>query len=506
MRKIQNFINGELVDVAVNELNSDVTHVNNPATGEVLAHTPMTPVIDVRKAIEISQEAFLSWSETSIMQRAQIVFSFRELLIKHLDEIATLLSTEHGKTFDDAKAEVGRGIEVVEFACAMPHHLKGSLSANVGNSVDAYNIRQPLGVCAGVTPFNFPAMIPLWMSPMAIATGNTFILKPSDAVPSTSLKLAELWKQAGLPNGVFQVVNGAQEVVEEFLENPHVQALSFVGSSRVAEIVHQKGTANGKRVQALGAAKNHAIIMPDADLEFTANNIMGAAFGSAGERCMALPVVVCVGDAVADELIAKLVDKIQEVKVGKFDDQGIDMGPLISPQHKERVENYIRIGAEDDGAKLVVDGRGIDVSDREGNPLNGFFVGPTLFDHVKQGMTIHNDEIFGPVLGVMRVETFDEALDIINQHAFGNGSTIFTRDGNAARLFTLKVKAGMVGVNVPIPAPSALYSFGGWKSSLFGEHHMYGEEGVRFFTRFKVVTSRWPEGVPAGENNYIMPT
>lgn len=498
MRTIQNFINGQFVDADASEF----TKVNNPATGEQTAQTPLTSKKQVQEAIEAAHNAFASWSQVSIMQRAQVLFAFRELIVKNLDRLALQLSSEHGKTFDDAKAEVGRGLEVVEFACAMPHHLKGNLNINVGSAVDAYNMRQPLGVCTGITPFNFPGMIPLWMAPMAIACGNTFVLKPADPVPSTSLILAELWKQAGLPDGVFNIVNGTKDVVEEFCDNPLVAAVSFVGSSQVAEIVYKRGTGNGKRVQALGAAKNHAIIMPDADLEFTANNIMGAAFGSAGERCMALPVVVCVGDDIADKFIDLIKPQMAAIKIGQFDMPGVEMGPLISEQHKARVENYIRIGQEEDKADLVVDGRGVKVAGLD----NGYFVGPTLFDNVKEGMTIHSEEIFGPVLGIIRAKTYDEALAIINRHAFGNGSCIFTRDGNAARLFTQNVQAGMIGINVPIPAPSALYSFGGWKASLFGDHHMYGEEGVRFFTRLKVVTSRWPAGVPAGENAYIMPS
>lgn len=498
MKKIQNYINGQLVEPNA----SAYTPVYNPATGEQIAECPMTVAAQVDEAVQGTNLAFQTWSQVPVIRRTQVVFKLRELLLKHLDELATILSTEHGKTHEDAKAEIGRGIEVVEFACGMPHHLKGDINMEIARGVDTYNIRQPLGVCAGITPFNFPGMIPLWMAPIAIATGNTFVLKPAEADPSLSLRVAELWQEAGLPDGVFQVVNGGKEVVESFINHPDIAAISFVGSSTVAEIVYKGGTTNGKRVQALGAAKNHAIIMPDADLEFTANNIIGAAFGAAGERCMALPQVICVGDEIADKLVALLQEKMQSLNVGVFHDAKSDLGPLYSKQHQEKVENYIRIGVEEDKAKLLVDGRGITVTGYE----NGFFVGPTLFDHVKEGMVIHSDEIFGPVLGVMRVGSYEKALGVVNRHRFGNGSVIFTQNGGIARQFVLDVKAGMVGVNVPIPAPSALYSFGGWKSSIYGEHHMYGEEGVRFFTRFKVTTARWLEPGQASTAALVMPT
>lgn len=498
VKKIQNFVNGKYVDVNAQTWRD----VYNPALGEVIAQVPDTPVADVRAAIKVAKEAFLSWSKVNPARRARILFKFRDLLEQNHDELGRIAATEHGKTFDDAKAEVARGIEITEFACGAPHLLKGEISYNLGTGVDGHNLRQPLGVVAGIAPFNFPAMIPLWMAPIAIVCGNTFVLKPSGEVPSLALRLGQLWKDAGLPDGVFNVVNGGRTVVTEVLENTDIEAVSFVGSTPVAKIVYTKGAETGKRVQALGAAKNHAIIMPDADMEFTANNIMGAAFGSAGERCMALPIAVCVGDEVADKLIELLVPKMNTLKVGKFDEPGVEMGPLISKSHKEKVEEYIRIGVEEDKAKLIVDGRNYKVAGSE----NGFFVGPTLFDNVKPGMVTYKEEIFGPVLGIMRAKNYDEALAWVNAHEYGNGSVIFTRDGNAARLFTENVKAGMVGVNVPIPAPSALFSFGGWKASLFGDHHMYGAEGFRFFTRLKTVTTRWPAGVPAGEKSFIMPT
>ncbi|PIE44596.1 MAG: methylmalonate-semialdehyde dehydrogenase (CoA acylating) [Gammaproteobacteria bacterium] len=498
MSKIQNFINGKLVDAEA----SEYTPVYNPATGQPIAQCPMTTVAQVDEAVKGADNAFKSWSQTPVIQRTQVMFKLRELLLENLDELATMLSTEHGKTHADAKAEIGRGIEVVEFACGMPHHLKGDISVELAKGVDAFNIRQPLGVCAGITPFNFPGMIPLWMAPIAIAAGNTFVLKPAEADPSLPLRIAVLWQQAGLPDGVLQVVNGGKTVVERFIEHPDIAAISFVGSSKVAEIVYQGGTAHGKRVQALGAAKNHAIVMPDADLAFTVNHIVGAAFGAAGERCMALPQVVCIGDSVADKLVAMVKAKMQDLHVGAYDDEKADLGPLYSKSHQQKVNEYIHIGVEEDQAELIVDGRHLTVPGYE----NGFFVGPTLFDHVKEGMVIHNDEIFGPVLGVMRVSSYDDAVAVINRHPFGNGAVIFTTNGGIARQFVLDIKAGMVGINVPIPAPSALYSFGGWKSSIFAEHHMYGEEGVRFFTRFKVTTARWPDSASGSQSALVMPT
>ncbi len=498
VKKLQNFVNGQYVDVAAQTWRN----VYNPALGEVTAQVPDTPIAELKKAVQIAKEAFSNWSKTPPARRARILFRFRDSLEKYHDELGHIAASEHGKTLDDAKAEVARGIEITEFACGAPHLLKGEISYNLGTSVDGHNLRQPLGVVAGIAPFNFPAMIPLWMAPIAIVCGNTFILKPSGEVPSLALRLGQLWKDAGLPDGVFNVINGGRDIVTELIDNTDIQAISFVGSTEVAKIVYSKGAETGKRIQALGAAKNHAIIMPDADMKFTANNIMGAAFGSAGERCMALPIAVCIGNEVADKLIELLIPKIKALKVGKFDTQDVEMGPLISQKHKEKVEEYIRIGEQEDKATLLVDGRNYKVSGME----NGFFVGPTLFDNVQPDMITHNEEIFGPVLGIMRAQDFDEALRWINEHEFGNGSVIFTRDGNAARLFTENVKAGMVGVNVPIPAPSALYSFGGWKASLFGDQHIYGPEGMRFFTRLKTVTTRWPAGVPDGENSFIMPT
>ncbi len=498
VKTLQNYVNGQFVDVQTDAWRD----VYNPALGEVTARVPDTPKDQVQEAIQAAKAAFEPWAKTPVARRARILFKFRDLLEQNLDELGRIAASEHGKTLEDAKAEVSRGMEITEFACGAPHILKGEISYNLGTGVDGHNLRQPLGVVAGIAPFNFPAMIPLWMAPIAIVCGNSFVLKPSGEVPSLALRLAGLWQKAGLPKGVFNVVNGGRSVVSELLDNTDIQAISFVGSTEVAKIVYERGANTGKRVQALGAAKNHAIVMPDVDMEFAANNIMGAAFGSAGERCMALPIVVCIGDEIADLLIETLIPKMKALKVGKFDDEAVEMGPLISSSHKARVEEYIRIGEKEDKATLIMDGRGYKVQGLE----QGFFVGPTLFDHVTPDMVTYKEEIFGPVLGIMRAQSFEQAMAWINEHEFGNGAVIFTNNGHAARVFTETVKAGMVGVNVPIPAPSALYSFGGWKASLFGDHHMYGPEGFRFFTKLKTVTSRWPESVLSGENSFIMPT
>lgn len=498
VKTLQNYVGGKFVDVQTDAWRD----VYNPALAEVTARVPETPSDAVRQAIQVAKKAFETWSKVPVARRARILFKFRDLLEQNIDELARISSSEHGKTLEDAKTEVLRGMEITEFACGAPHLLKGEISYNLSTNVDGHNLRQPLGVVAGIAPFNFPAMIPLWMAPVAIVCGNSFVLKPSGEVPSLALKLAEIWQQAGLPAGVFNIVNGGRSVVSELLDNTDIQAISFVGSTEVAKIVYERGAKTGKRVQALGAAKNHAVVMPDVDIEFAANNIMGAAFGSAGERCMALPIVVCLGDKVADALIETLIPKMKALKVGKFDTEGVEMGPLISKAHKARVEEYIRIGEQEDKATLVMDGRNYKVEGLE----QGFFVGPTLFDHVTPDMVTYKEEIFGPVLGIMRAQSFEQAMKWINDHEFGNGSVIFTNSGHAARIFTENVKAGMVGVNIPIPAPSALYSFGGWKASLFGDHHIYGPEGFRFFTRLKTVTARWPESVLSSENSFIMPT
>ncbi|MGB5496910.1 MAG: CoA-acylating methylmalonate-semialdehyde dehydrogenase, partial [Sedimenticolaceae bacterium] len=432
--------------------------------------------------------------------RAAVLFRFKELLDRHLDDLAQLVASEHGKVINDARGSVTRGIEVVEFACGAPHLLKGSFSENVGTNVDSHSVRQPVGVCAGITPFNFPAMVPMWMFPMAVACGNTFVLKTSERVPSTALMLAELFSEAGLPPGVFNVVNGDKETVDTLLSHPDVTAVSFVGSTAVAEYVYRTGTHNGKRVQALGGAKNHMVVMPDADLDKATDALMGAAYGSAGERCMAISVAVAVGDETADALIDRLAPRVAALKVGPATDPSAEMGPLITRAHQERVRGYVDLGVEE-GAKLVVDGRDIQVPDHP----NGFYLGGCLFDDVTSDMRIYQEEIFGPVLVVVRMPDFESALALVNAHEYGNGTAIFTRDGDTARTYASRVQVGMVGVNVPIPVPMAFHSFGGWKRSLFGDIHMHGSEGVHFYTKLKTVTSRWPTGIRAGAD-FHMPT
>ncbi|HJE71621.1 CoA-acylating methylmalonate-semialdehyde dehydrogenase, partial [Pseudomonas oryzihabitans] len=439
------------------------------------------------------------WKTYSIARRQQVLFAFRELLNARRGELAALITAEHGKVLSDAMGEVTRGIEVVEFACAAPHLAKTSYSDNIGGGIDNWNLRQPLGVCAGITPFNFPVMVPLWMIPMALATGNTFILKPSERDPSASLLLAELLKQAGLPDGVFNVVQGDKVAVDALLQHPDVEAISFVGSTPIAEYIHQEGTRRGKRVQALGGAKNHMIVMPDADLDQAADALIGAGFGSAGERCMAISIAVAVGE-VGDALIEKLLPRIDALRVRNGVEADADMGPLVTGQHKAKVEGYITKGVEE-GARLLVDGRNFKVPGAE----NGFFVGATLFDGVTPEMTIYKEEIFGPVLGIVRVPDFASAVALINAHEFGNGVSCFTSDGGIARAFARTIKVGMVGINVPIPVPMAWHSFGGWKRSLFGDHHAYGEEGLRFYTRYKSVMQRWPDSIAKGAE-FSMPT
>ncbi|MBB3933495.1 malonate-semialdehyde dehydrogenase (acetylating)/methylmalonate-semialdehyde dehydrogenase [Kaistia hirudinis] len=489
MQTIDNLIGGKPVRSA----STRSAPVFNPATGEQAAVLPLSTAAELDAAVAIAKAALPRWADTPPLKRARIMFKFKDLLEQNADAIARAISAEHGKTHDDALGEVQRGLEVVEFACGIPHLLKGEYSKNVGPAIDTYSDRQPLGVVAGITPFNFPCMVPLWMYPVAIACGNTFILKPSERDPSAAVLVASLLQEAGLPPGVLNVVHGDKEVVDAILANPDIKAVSFVGSTPIASYVYATGTANGKRVQALGGAKNHMVVMPDADMDKVADALMGAGYGSAGERCMAVSVAVPVGEKTADALIETLAPRVRALKIGPATDREAEMGPLVTKQHMEKVLGYIDKGVAE-GAKLVVDGRGFKLQGYEG----GYFVGGTLFDHVDKKMTIYREEIFGPVLSVLRAPSYDEALELINAHEFGNGTAIFTRDGDAARSFADKVEAGMVGINVPIPVPVAYHSFGGWKRSIFGDHAIYGPEGVRFYTRIKTVTSRWPDGIKSG--------
>jgi len=457
--------------------------VTNPATGASVRRVPLCNSADIDAAVAVAKNAFPEWRATPSIRRARILTRFRELLEAHRHDFTRLITEEHGKTLADAAGSLQRGIEVVEFASGVPHLLKGEHAEDVGRGIDCHSMLQPIGVCAGITPFNFPVMVPLWMFPVAIACGNTFVLKPSEKVPSASMRMAELFKEAGLPDGVFNVVHGDKEAVDAILTHPDIKAVSFVGSTPIAKYVYETAARHGKRVQALGGAKNHAVVLPDADLDFTADALIGAGYGSAGERCMAISAVVAVGDA-GDALVEKIRQKAAKLPIGPGDQHGVEMGPLITRAHRDRVKGYVDAG-EKEGAKLVLDGRGF----RHGD---GFFMGPTLFDHVKPGMTIYRDEIFGPVLVVLRVNTFDEAIQLVNNNPYGNGTAIFTRSGGAARRFQNEIEVGMVGVNVPIPVPMAFFSFGGWKNSLFGDLHVHGMEGVCFYTRTKVVTTRWP--------------
>lgn len=497
MKTLSNFINGQ----HQTSRSGRSQPVYNPATGEAQAQVSLASADETRSAIAIAETAFQSWSQVTPLNRARVMFNFKTLLEQHRDELATLISQEHGKVFSDAQGELTRGLEVVEFACGIPHLLKGEHSMNVGRGVDSFSLMQPLGVCAGITPFNFPAMVPLWMFPIALACGNTFILKPSEKDPSVPLRLAELLLQAGLPAGVFNVVNGDKEAVDVLLTDSRVQAVSFVGSTPIAEYVYATGSAHGKRVQALGGAKNHMLVMPDADLDQVTSALMGAAYGSAGERCMAISVALCVGDEVADALTTRLQQEIATLHTGPgTSSPEPHMGPLISQQHADKVRSYIDTGVAE-GASLLADGRKLQVADHP----QGYFVGPTLFDHVKPGMRIYREEIFGPVLAVVRVPSFADGLKLINEHEFGNGTAIFTASGEAAREFAAQVQVGMVGVNVPIPVPMAFHSFGGWKRSVFGPLNMHGPDGVRFYTRMKTITARWPTG-QATSNQFSMPT
>jgi malonate-semialdehyde dehydrogenase (acetylating) / methylmalonate-semialdehyde dehydrogenase len=486
---LHHFINGRKVEGTSGRFGP----IYNPAVGDVVSQVPLASADEVGTAIAAAAAAFPDWSETPAPRRAQILFRFRSLILEHMDELAQLVSSEHGKTLDDAKGSITRGLEVVEFACGIPQLLKGEYSENVASGVDSWSMRQPIGVCAGITPFNFPAMVPMWMFPVAIACGNTFVLKPSEKDPSCSLRLAQLFSEAGLPDGVLNVVNGDKEAVDTLLTSPDVQAISFVGSTRIGEYIYHTGCANNKRVQALCGAKNHMVVMDDADMDQVVDAVMGAAYGSAGERCMAISVVVAVGDAAADAMLEKLVPRVEALKVGPYTDANSEMGPVITPEAQARIKGYIDRGVEE-GATLLVDGRDIEVSGHE----RGCFVGATIFDRVRPEMSIYTDEIFGPVLCVVRAESYEQAVALVNDHEYGNGTAIFTRDGDAARNFAHRIRIGMVGVNVPIPVPLAFHSFGGWKRSLFGDHFIHGPEGVRFYTRMKTVTSRWPSGIRSG--------
>ncbi len=494
--QLQHYINGQRV-AGTSGRSSEVF---NPALGTVKAQVPLASRAEVDAAVAAAKAAFPAWAATPPLRRSRIMAKFRALCEEHHEALANIITSEHGKVHEDAMGEVTRGVEVVEFACGAPQLLKGEVTENVGTNVDSHSVRQPLGVVAGITPFNFPVMVPMWMFPIAIVCGNTFVLKPSERDPSASLFIADLFKRAGLPDGVFNVVHGDKEAVDGLLHNPDVQAISFVGSTPIARYIYTTGAANGKRVQALGGAKNHMVVMPDADLDKTVDALMGAAYGSAGERCMAISVAVAVTDAVADALVSRLKDRLATLKVGPGSDPTNEMGPLVTRDHREKVCNYVNIGVQE-GAKLVVDGRPY----RNADQPNGFFFGACLFDDVKPNMRIYKEEIFGPVLGIVRAKNYREAVDLVNAHEYGNGTAIFTRDGDSARAFANEIQVGMVGVNVPIPVPMAFHSFGGWKNSLFGDHYMHGPEGVRFYTRLKTVTTRWPTGIRAGAE-FVMPT
>ncbi len=496
MGTLHHLINGEMV--ADNGRSADVF---NPSTGEAIHKVPLADGKTLQKAIDAARAAFPAWRNTPPAKRAQVLYRFKQLLEQNEARISKLISEEHGKTLEDAAGELKRGIENVEYACAAPEILKGEYSRNVGPNIDAWSDFQPIGVVAGITPFNFPAMVPLWMYPLAIACGNTFILKPSERDPSSTLLIAELFHEAGLPKGVLNVVHGDKEAVDGLLQAPEVKAISFVGSTPIAEYIYAEGTKRGKRVQALGGAKNHAVLMPDADLDNAVSALMGAAYGSCGERCMAISVAVCVGDQVADALIAKLVPQIKALKIGAGTSCGLDMGPLVTAAAQAKVTGYIDSGVAQ-GAELVVDGRGYQVAGHE----NGFFLGGSLFDRVTPEMTIYKEEIFGPVLCVVRVNSLEEAMQLINDHEYGNGTCIFTRDGEAARLFCDEIEVGMVGVNVPLPVPVAYHSFGGWKRSLFGDLHAYGPDGVRFYTRRKAITQRWPQRASHEASQFAFPS
>ncbi len=493
---IHHYINGRVVESKTGRRGD----VYNPAIGEVVRQVAFADAAEVDAAVTVARDAFPAWAAAPPIRRARVMFKMKQLLEDNIDELARLMTEEHGKTVEDAKGSITRGMEVVEFACGIPQLLKGEFTEQVGTGVDSFSIRQPLGVCVGITPFNFPAMIPLWMSPIALACGNTFVLKPSEKDPSLSLRLAELYSEAGLPDGTFNVIQGEKDAVNALLVHPDVAAISFVGATATAEYIYHTGCAHNKRVQALGGAKNHMVVMPDADMDQATDAIMGAAYGSAGERCMAISVAVAVGDQVADDLIGRLTPRVQALKVGPGADPDTEMGPLVTKDHFDKVMGYIDKGVQE-GAELVLDGRGLKLQGYE----NGYFMGGSIFDRVTTEMSIYTDEIFGPVLAVVRAPDYGAAVDMVNDHEYGNGVAIFTRDGDAARDFASKIQIGMVGINVPIPVPVAYHSFGGWKRSLFGDHHMHGPEGVRFYTKLKTITSRWPTGIRAGAE-FVLPT
>ena len=495
MNLIEHFIDGKIVPGTSDRKGK----VFNPAIGKQESEVILGTKQDLDLAVQKAKKAFEKWSNVTPIQRARIIFKYKEIIEKNSDLIAKMIVSEHGKVYEDAKGSLTRGLEVVEFACGIPQMLKGDFTENVGTNIDSWSVRQPLGVCAGITPFNFPAMVPMWMFPMAIACGNTFVLKPSEKDPSCPLKLAELFSEAGLPDGVLNVVNGDKEVVDAILEHKDISAVSFVGSTPIAKYIYENAAKNEKRVQALGGAKNHCVVMPDCDLDQAVNGLMGAAYGSAGERCMAQSVAVAVGN-VGDKLVDELSKKVEALKIGPGMDKNSEMGPLVTKEHLERVRGYVDLGIKE-GADLVVDGRDIKLQGYE----DGYYIGGCLFDNVKKDMRIYKEEIFGPVLSVVRAKDFNEALNLINDHEFGNGTSIYTRDGDAGRTFANQIKVGMVGINIPIPVPVAFHSFGGWKRSLFGDQHMHGPEGVRFYTKLKTITSRWPSGVRS-DPEFIMPT
>ncbi|MDC3039292.1 CoA-acylating methylmalonate-semialdehyde dehydrogenase [Candidatus Pelagibacter sp.] len=495
MNLIQHYINGKIYKGS----SSRKGKVFNPATGAQESEVILGTKSDLDHAVENAKTAFEKWSQVTPLQRARVIFKYKELIEKNYDELTKLIVSEHGKVYEDAKGSLTRGLEIVEFACGIPQMLKGEFTENVGTNIDSWSMRQPLGVCAGITPFNFPAMVPMWMFPMAIACGNTFILKPSEKDPSCSIRLAQLFSEAGLPDGVLNVVNGDKEVVDSILTNKDIKAVSFVGSTPIAKYIYENAAKNEKRVQALGGAKNHCVVMPDCDMDQAVNGLMGAAYGSAGERCMAQSVAVAVG-GIGDKLVEKLSKKVEALKVGPGLDKNSEMGPLVTKEHLEKVKGYVDLGVKE-GAKLVVDGRNIKLQGYE----NGFFIGGCLFDNVTKNMRIYNEEIFGPVLSVVRVKDFNDAIKLINDHEFGNGTSVYTRDGDVGRTFANKIKVGMVGINIPIPVPVAFHSFGGWKRSLFGDLHMHGPEGVKFYTKLKTITSRWPSGI-GSDPEFVMPT
>jgi malonate-semialdehyde dehydrogenase (acetylating) / methylmalonate-semialdehyde dehydrogenase len=491
---IQNFIHGKKTG-----LSNLTSAVIDPSTGEKINDVILSAEEDFNKVIQSSSKNLNMWANTSPLKRSRIIANFKNLIEKNIEELAPLVSREHGKTIEDAKGSITRGLEVVEFATGIPHLLKGEFSQNVGTNIDSWSVRQPLGICAGITPFNFPAMVPMWMFPISIACGNAFILKPSEKNPSCSMRLAELFIEAGLPEGIFNVIHGDKQIVDLILRSPDISSISFVGSTPVAKYIYTEASKHLKRVQSLGGAKNHLVVMPDANVDQAVDGIVGAAFGSAGERCMAVSVAVAVGE-IADELVDKVNNSIQKLKVAPWTDDDSDMGPVISKEHKEKIENYIETGKKE-GAKLICDGRNINIQGYE----NGFFIGPTIFDNVTKDMSIYKDEIFGPVLSVVRAKNYTEALELVNNHQFGNGASIYTSDGEASRNFTTNCKIGMVGVNVPIPVPMAFHSFGGWKESLYGGHAMHGVEGINFYTKLKTVTSRWPKSIKDGPE-FSLPT